>query len=59
MRRIEVEEVWCAMNCMKIGKARGSSGIAIILFKAGGGKCLKSLTNIFNDILFKDKSPEE
>ena len=29
------------------------------LFKVGGDKCLKSLTNIFNDILFKDKLPEE
>ena len=53
VRRIEVEEVWCAMNCIKIGKASGPSGTAIELFKSGGGKCLKSLTNIFNDILFK------
>ena len=29
------------------------------MFKADGEKCLKSLTNIFNDILFKDKLPEE
>ena len=29
------------------------------MFKAGGVKCLKSLTNLFNDILFKDKLPEE
>ena len=28
-------------------------------FKAGGDKCLKVLTNTFNDILFKDKLPEE
>ena len=42
VRRIEVEEVRCAMNCMKIGKARGPSGAAIELFKAGGDKCLKS-----------------
>ena len=27
--------------------------------RPGGDKCLKSLTNIFNDILFKDKLPEE
>ena len=27
--------------------------------KPGGDKCLKSLINIFNDILFKDKIPEE
>ena len=32
---------------------------AIKLFKAGGGKCSKSFTNIFDDILFKDKLPEE
>ena len=57
VRRIEVEEVWCAMNYMKIRKASGpsASGVAIELFKAGGDKSLKSLTNIFNDILFKDK----
>ena len=59
MRNSEVEEVRCAMNCMKIGKASGPSGFAIEMFKAGGDKCLKSLTNIFNDILFKDKLPEE
>ena len=47
------------MNRLEIGKARGSSGVAIELFKAGGDKCLKSFTNIFNDILFKDKLPEE
>ena len=57
--RIEVEEVWCAMNRMKIRNASGpTSGVAIELFKAGGDKCLKSLTNIFN-IVFKDKLPEE
>ena len=44
---------------MKIGKAGGSSGADIELSKAGGHKCLKSLTNIFNDILFKDKLSEE
>ena len=59
VRRIEVEEVRCAINCMKIRKASGPSEVAIELFKAGGDKCLKSLTNIFNDILFKDKLPEE
>ena len=31
---------------MKIGKAGGSSGADIELSKAGGHKCLKSLTNI-------------
>ena len=59
VRRIEVQEMQCAMNRMKIGKVSGPSGVAIELFKAGGDKCLKSLTNIFNDILFKDKLPEE
>ena len=57
--RIEVEEVLCAMNRMKIGKASGSSGVTIELFKADGDKCLKSLTNIFNDILFKNTLLEE
>ena len=59
VRRIEIEEVWCAMNRMKIRKASGPSGVAIELFKAGGDKCLKSLTSIFNDILFKGKFLEE
>ena len=58
MRRIEIEEVRCGMNRMKIGKASGPSGVAIKLFKASGDKCLKSLIIIFN-ILFKDKLPEE
>ena len=44
---------------MKIRKTSGPSGAAIEMFKAGGDKCLKSLTNIFNDILFKDKLLEE
>ena len=47
------------MNHLKIGKAGGPSRVATELFKAGGDKCLKSLTNIFNEILFKDKLPEE
>ena len=59
VRRIEVEEVRCAMNRMKIGKASRSSGVAIELFNAGGDKCLKSLTNMFNDILFKNKLLQE
>ena len=46
VRRIGVEEVQCAMNCMKIGKASGPFGVAKELFKAGGDKCLKFLTNI-------------
>ena len=46
MRRIVVEEVGCAINRMKIGKASGPSGVATEIFKAGGDKCLKSLTNI-------------
>ena len=50
VRRIEVEEVQCAMNRMKIEKEGGPSGVAIELFKAGGDKCLKFLTNLFNDI---------
>ena len=59
VRRIEVEEVRCAMNQMKIGKPSGPSVVAIEMFKAGGYKCLKSLTITFNDVLFKDKLPEE
>ena len=59
VRTIEVEEVRCAMNRMKIGKASGPSGVALEMFKAGGDECLKSLTNIFNDILFKNKLPEK
>ena len=39
-------KVQCAMNCMKIEKAGGPSGVAIELFKNGGDKCLKLLTNI-------------
>ena len=35
-----------------------SLGVALEIFKADGDKCLKSLTNIFNN-LFKDKLPEE
>ena len=48
VRRIEVEEVQCATNRMKIGKTSGSSGVAIELFKTGGDKCLKSLTKIIS-----------
>ena len=59
VRSIEVEEARCTMNRMKIGKASGPSGVAIKLFKAAGDKCLKFLTKIFDDIMFKDKLPEE
>ena len=44
VRRIEVEEVRCAMNRTNIGKASGTSTIE--LFKAGVDECLKSLTSI-------------
>ena len=47
------------MNGMQILKARARSGVAIELFKAGGDKCLRSLKNVFDDILFKCKLPEE
>ena len=40
----------CGLNQMKIGKARGPSGVAIEFFKVGGDNSLKSLANIFNDI---------
>ena len=46
VRRIVVEEVGCAINRMKMGKASGPSGVAIEIFKAGRDKCLKSLRNI-------------
>ena len=58
VRTIEVEEVRCAINRMKIGEASGPCRVAIELFKAGGDRCLKSLTNIFN-ISFEDKLPDE
>ena len=38
VRRIEIEEVRCAMNRMKIEKASRFSGVAIELLKAAGGK---------------------
>ena len=55
MRKIEAEQVWCAMNCMKIGETCGLSWVSIQLLKGGGDRALKSLTNIFNDTLVKDK----
>ena len=55
MRRIEVEDVQRAMNLIKIGKASGTSEVALESFKAGGDNCWKSLINVFNDILFEDK----
>ena len=48
--------------CNESNKNRETSGpsvVAIEMFKTGGDKCLKSLTNIFNDILFKEKLHEE
>ena len=44
---------------MKIGKASGSSEVTLEIFEVGGSKCLKSSTNILNDILLKDKLLEE
>ena len=45
--RIEVEEVWCAMNWVKIWKASVLSWVALEMFKAGGDKSLKSLAKAF------------
>ena len=63
LRRIEalrIENlVRCAMNRMKIEKANGSSGVDLEICKTIGEKFLLFLRNIFNDILFKDKQPEE
>ena len=59
VRRIEAKEVACAINEMKIKKASRSYGVDLEIFKAVGDKCLKYLTNIFNDVLFKEKSLEE
>ena len=36
VKRIEIEEVQCAMIAMKIGKASGPTGVAVGLFKADG-----------------------
>ena len=47
MRKIEVEEMQC------IGKASGLSGVVLEMFKADEDKCLKSLKNISNQILFE------
>ena len=47
MRRIEIEELRCAMNHMKIGKANEPSEVAIKLFKTGWNKFFKSFTNIY------------
>ena len=44
MRRIEVEQVLCAMNRINIRKANQPSGVPVKIFKAGGNKSLKSLT---------------
>ena len=43
VKRTEVEEVQCAVNRMKIRKARGHCGVAIKLFKAAGDKLCKVL----------------
>ena len=59
VRRTEVEEILYGMNRMKMGKASGSSGDVLELYKAGGDRRLKSLTNIFNEILFEDTLTEE
>ena len=59
VRRIQVEEMRREMNRMKIGKTSVPSEVAIKLFKAVADKCLKSLTKILNEILFKNKLPEE
>ena len=44
---------------MKIEKTSGLFRVALEMFKPGGAECLKSLTSIFDDILFQDKLQEE
>ena len=46
LRRIEVEEVQCAMNHMKIVRKSIPFGVAIEQFRVGGDRCLKPLRNI-------------
>ena len=50
VRKIEVEEVQYAMDCMEIREANEHFGVAVELFKASGDKCLKCLTSTSNDI---------
>ena len=50
VRKIEVEEVQYAMDCMEIREASEHFGVAVELFKASGDKCLKCLTSTSNDI---------
>ena len=45
------------LSQIKIGKASEHSWLALEMFKAGGDYWLKSLTNIFNNTLFKDELP--
>ena len=58
VRRIE-EVWWAVMNRMKIRIANGPSGVAIEMFRTGGDTFLKSLTNISNEISFRDQCLEE
>ena len=50
VRKIEVEEVQYAMDCMEIREASEHFRVAVELFKASGDKCLKCLTSTSNDI---------
>ena len=50
------------MVCSELDKNQESKWVlwgCYRIFKVGRDKYLKSLTNIFNGILFKDKLPEE
>ena len=49
--RFDVEEVRCAMNDMKYGKASEPCGVVLKMLKNGGQPCLNSLVDVFNDIL--------
>ena len=59
VRKIKVQDVLAKLNQIKIKKPDRPSGVALEMFNAHGDTCLKYLTNIFNDILFKDKLLED
>ena len=48
-----------ANNKMKLGKARGSSGIIVEMIKAGGRETLTAISELVNQIIYEENIIED
>ena len=59
MPQVDEEEVKTAMKKMKRGKAIGTDNIPIEAWRVIGGKGIEILTDVFRQVMTKEKMPDE